>query len=221
MGSRACDNLLGNAACGILEGIRDRDAVIVRCVEEICGTVGVGRNRCQQWAHRIIERERMATTGIGKGVALPHAKVEGLRQPLAGWFIVPEGVDWGALDSRPVYIVVIMLSSLDDIDMHLQMMECVFRCVRREVLRTELLRCNSVSEMKVVLAEAAASEFRNSGGIPGTPYLVWEQMGTRCEPPIITESGVHRRRGEIASRARLTRRPERMGPRRRKGNAPG
>ncbi|ANJ69034.1 phosphoenolpyruvate-dependent sugar phosphotransferase system, EIIA 2 family protein [Latilactobacillus curvatus] len=59
-------------------------------------------------------REAESTTGFGNGVAIPHAKVAGLTQPVVGIVTFETGVDWEALDDAPVEIAIVLIMPLDD-----------------------------------------------------------------------------------------------------------
>lgn len=59
-------------------------------------------------------REAESTTGFGNGVAIPHAKVAGLTQPIVGIVTFDTEVDWQALDETPVAIAIVLIMPLDD-----------------------------------------------------------------------------------------------------------
>lgn len=61
-------------------------------------------------ARALGDRERLGSTGVGSGVALPHADIRGLERPIALFARLAEPIDWDAIDDRPVDLVVIVLS---------------------------------------------------------------------------------------------------------------
>jgi mannitol/fructose-specific phosphotransferase system IIA component (Ntr-type) len=59
----------------------------------------------KQRAHQgLLERERLATTGVGQHVAIPHIQVVGLESAVASLCVQPTGVDWSAVDGEPVQL---------------------------------------------------------------------------------------------------------------------
>ena len=59
-------------------------------------------------------REAESTTGFGNGVAIPHAKLAGLKQPVVGLVTFEAGVNWASLDEQPVNIAIALIMPLDD-----------------------------------------------------------------------------------------------------------
>jgi PTS system nitrogen regulatory IIA component len=54
---------------------------------------------------RLLERERLGSTGLGRGVALPHARVRGIQSPIGAFVQLREPVDFDAIDDKPVDLV--------------------------------------------------------------------------------------------------------------------
>ena len=69
-----------------------------------------------------LRREDELTTGIGGGVAIPHARVEGVSEPLLALGIAPEGIDFLAIDGEPVQIVFLMVSEDEQTEAHLALL---------------------------------------------------------------------------------------------------
>jgi len=68
----------------------------------------------------VIEREKFTTTGIGKGIAIPHGKSDGVIQSTVIFARSDSGIDWNSLDEKPVYNIFLMaINSNDEADVHL------------------------------------------------------------------------------------------------------
>ena len=106
----------------------------------------------------VLARESQATTGIGKGVALPHAKLKGIKKPIATIGCSAEGIDFAALDSKPVYSVILLLSSPDGPDEHLQAMETIFKHVQRDMFRKFLHQSRTREAIIDLIEEADAMD---------------------------------------------------------------
>ncbi len=60
------------------------------------------------------EREQESTTGFGNGVAIPHAKINGLKQPIVGIVTFAKPIEWEALDEKPVEIAIALIMPSND-----------------------------------------------------------------------------------------------------------
>lgn len=70
-----------------------------------------------------LKREKMDSTGFGEGLAIPHAKVKHLKNPMIAFFRFRDGVDWKAVDGCPVKVAIALIMPADDTDnMHLQVL---------------------------------------------------------------------------------------------------
>ncbi len=70
----------------------------------------------------ILQREALDTTGVGHGVAFPHVRVDGLKEPIALLAISQRGVDFNAKDEEPVYLFFLFLTPLEETSLHLQIL---------------------------------------------------------------------------------------------------
>jgi nitrogen PTS system EIIA component len=133
---------------------KTRDEAISELVEMMASAGAISKKSVKDVTKAILAREAQATTGIGKGVALPHAKLKGVKKPLATIGRSGEGIDFAALDSKPVYIVILLMSNPDNPDEHLQAMETIFKHVQRDMFR-KFLRQSETREAIVDLIQEA------------------------------------------------------------------
>ncbi|MCD4825919.1 MAG: PTS sugar transporter subunit IIA [Phycisphaerae bacterium] len=131
-----------------------REEAIEELVEAMAEAGAIAKKNIKDISKTIIARESQATTGIGKGIALPHAKIKGIKKPLVTLGGAPEGLDFCSLDSKPVYSVILLLSSPDSPDEHLQAMETIFRHVQRDMFRKFLRQAKTNEEIADLLNEA-------------------------------------------------------------------
>lgn len=132
----------------------DRDGVIAELVASLDKAGMLGKNKTKQIVTEMIKRETEASTGLGKGVAMPHAKHGAVADVVAVIGQSSTGVDFLALDKQPVYSVVLMISPLDNPDRHLQAMESVFKHLQQEKFRKFLRMCRSSEQIRDLLIEA-------------------------------------------------------------------
>ena len=81
-------------------------------------------------AERVAERERLGSTGFGHGVAIPHARIEGLPGIVGAFARLVQPVDYQAIDELPVDLVFLLLSSVDAGAEHLKALARVSRTLR-------------------------------------------------------------------------------------------
>ncbi len=70
----------------------------------------------------LLERERLGSTGLGKGIALPHARMSKITQSVAAFIQLPEGIDFDAIDNQPVDLAFAMLVPEEATEEHLQLL---------------------------------------------------------------------------------------------------
>jgi PTS system nitrogen regulatory IIA component len=70
----------------------------------------------------LIARERLGSTGLGHGVALPHGRLSGLSEPIAAFVTLESGIDYDAIDNRPVDLLFALLVPEESTDEHLQIL---------------------------------------------------------------------------------------------------
>lgn len=133
---------------------KTRDGAIQELVEALAAAGAVSKTKTGEIVKAVLAREAQATTGIGKGVALPHTKLKGVKKPIGTIGNSSEGIDFASLDSKPVYSVILLLSSPDNPDEHLQAMETIFKHVQRDIFR-KFLRQSETKDAIVDLIQEA------------------------------------------------------------------
>ena len=137
----------------------DRDGVIAELVSSLDKAEKLGRGNSQKIIKAIIKRENEASTGMGKGVAVPHVKHDAVKQVVAAIGQSSKGIDFQSLDKQPVYSVVLLISPKDAPDKHLEAMEKVFRHLQQEKFRKFLRQSRTVEQIKDLLLEADEKPF--------------------------------------------------------------
>jgi len=115
-----------------------RDGAIRELAQALADAGSIPEGGFQRAVEAVMVREAQATTGIGDGVAFPHARVAGITKPVGAIGRSEEGIDFDSLDTRPVHVVVLLLSNPEDANEHLEAMEAVFKHIRREAFRRQL-----------------------------------------------------------------------------------
>lgn len=105
---------------------------------------------------KLLEREKLGCTGLGNGLAIPHCKLSGLESAVVAVGVVPGGVDFHALDGRPVRLVLLVLSPADAPAGHLQALARISRLVKTPGVTEAILSSASPDEVARALRSAEA-----------------------------------------------------------------
>lgn len=104
----------------------------------------------------VMRRERVAGTGIGEGVALPHALVEGLARPICGFARLEDPADFQAPDGRGADLIVLLLAPAHSSAEHLRALARLSRFLRRPEARERLRAARGFDELMAAFAISPA-----------------------------------------------------------------
>ena len=131
----------------------DRDGVIAELVSALGSAGQLGKGNCEEITKAMIKRENEASTGMGKGIALPHVKHQAVKDVVAAVGCSSAGIDFSSLDKQPVYSVILLISPMDSPDKHLQTMEHIFKCLQQEKFRKFLRQSRTAEQIEELLRE--------------------------------------------------------------------
>jgi len=133
--------------------VADKEDAIRQLVDALVAAKAIPKTRASAVAEEIISRERSATTGIGGGVAVPHARSEQVKSLILAIGRVPGGLEFGAVDGDKVRVIVLLLSPKGDRDLHLKAMKSVVQIVRDPYQCKRLLGCSTAESFIDLLSE--------------------------------------------------------------------
>jgi PTS system nitrogen regulatory IIA component len=102
----------------------------------------------------LLEREQLGSTGFGHGVAIPHGKVEGLKQIYCLFARLAEPLDYKAIDGRPVDLVFLLLSPPDAGAEHLKALAAISRVTRHAAILEKVRGARTRDALAAVLMGA-------------------------------------------------------------------
>jgi len=108
---------------------------------------------CRDIVAAAMERERLGSTGVGNGVALPHARIEGLDHVVAGFARLSDALEFDSVDGRPVDLVAFLLAPSDAAGAHLRALARVSRQLRREENRSRLRAAPDALSVFTILSD--------------------------------------------------------------------
>ena len=100
------------------------------------------------------EREKLGSTGFGRGIAMPHARYAGLKRPVAALIRLPEPIDFAAADAMKVELVFALLSPTDAGATHLHALAAMSRMLRDDALLERLLAAETSDTLRGVMTDA-------------------------------------------------------------------
>jgi len=108
---------------------------------------------CRDIVAAAMERERLGSTGVGTGVALPHARIDGIDKVHAVFARLETAIEYDAIDERPVDLVALLLAPSDAGGAHLRALAKVSRALRRQEMRQRLRAAPNAESLFTILTE--------------------------------------------------------------------
>jgi mannitol/fructose-specific phosphotransferase system IIA component (Ntr-type)/DNA-binding Xre family transcriptional regulator len=102
----------------------------------------------------VLERERLASTGIGSGIAIPRLVTEGVKRTAMGIFRFPAGVPFDAVDGEPVHLLFFLVGPHDQNGLHLKMLARITRLLNHGTFKDRLLSARTIEELLSLFKEA-------------------------------------------------------------------
>ena len=106
--------------------------------------IGIPAGRIEQ---ALCERERLGSTALGQGVALPHARVPLLRRIYLSIARAPKGLDFESPDGEPVYLIFTVLAPEEVSDLYLRCLSHLARMLKQDAFREALLSARTQEEI--------------------------------------------------------------------------
>jgi PTS system nitrogen regulatory IIA component len=101
----------------------------------------------------VMERERLGSTGVGNGVAIPHARIDGIDSVRAVFGRLETSLEYDAIDDRPVDLIILLLAPKDAGSDHLKALAQISRLMRREEMRKRLRQAPDGDSLHLLLTE--------------------------------------------------------------------
>jgi len=129
---------------------RTRDAALMELVESLGDTPEVGDK--EKVLQALLEREEIVSTGIGLGVAVPHAKIPEVTEFVVAYGRSRLGIDWSAIDERPVHHVIVIAGPPDRQHRYLQFLASVTLHLKSQTLRDKLTAAEDEHALFAILS---------------------------------------------------------------------
>jgi fructose-specific phosphotransferase system IIA component len=111
-------------------------------------------SRAEDVVEKLFQREKLGTTGVGKGFAIPHCKIKGVQTPLVVLAVSRKGVEFKSLDGKPAHIVFLVVAPLDNPGSSLQVLAVISQLIRGAAsLQKKLLAARNAGRMMDIIRE--------------------------------------------------------------------
>jgi len=104
----------------------------------------------------VFTRERTRSTGIGSGIAIPHGKCNAVKELVMALGVAPEPIEFQSVDNKPVSIVILLVSPLDQTGPHIQALAQISRLMLDETFKTALEQASSTEAAYKLLSDREA-----------------------------------------------------------------
>ena len=127
-------------------------------IEELAGVVA--RNHPEIDRVRLVQalqdRERLNSTALGEGVAIPHGKLPGVKRVVAAFGRSPQGVDFSSLDGKPTHLFFLLVAPEDSAGAHLKALARISRLLKDASFRQRLLEAPDANALWSIIRDEDA-----------------------------------------------------------------
>ena len=95
----------------------------------------------------LVERERLGSTGIGDGVAIPHGKMNGVSHPIISFGRSRQGLDFDSMDGQPAHLFFLLIAPEDSSSVHLQVLAKIAKILKNRDFRKKLMEPGTQKEL--------------------------------------------------------------------------
>ncbi len=141
---------------GILDDLKSttKEDVIKEMVQALAKAGRIEEGTSKKAVKALMDREELGSTGIGAGVAVPHARHESITELLGAFGRSKKGIAFDALDGEPVHVLFMLLSSKGASGAHLESLAYISRLVRDDKFVKQLRDAADAKELRHLLGEA-------------------------------------------------------------------
>ncbi|MDD5362166.1 MAG: PTS sugar transporter subunit IIA [Ignavibacteria bacterium] len=105
----------------------------------------------------VFEREKLVSTGVGKGFAIPHGKSDDIKDIIAAFAIMKEPIEFDSIDGEPVRFIFLLVGKDSMLNMHIKLLSRISRLMNKDEFRERLLSALSKEEVLKMFKEEEQS----------------------------------------------------------------
>ena len=124
---------------------KDKEGVIVELGELLSDTHPVVNK--ERLVEALLEREKLCSTAVDSGVAIPHAKLSGISQIILGFGKSEHGIEFDSLDRLPTHLFIVRVSPENPTGQHIELLARISMILKNSELRSRLMKASSKEEI--------------------------------------------------------------------------
>ena len=137
--------------------VTDKDDAISKII-----SIGARSNKIldiEKVTQVIFERERLVSTGVGKGFAIPHGKTDLITDIVAAFTVLKEPVDFDSIDGEPVSFVFLLIGKESLLNTHIKLLSRISRLMNKDEFREKLLELKTKEQVLELFKEEEKNYF--------------------------------------------------------------
>ena len=137
----------------------NKEGVINELVKSLVDSGQLKADEQEGIVEAILKREELGSTGIGRGIAVPHTKHPSVEQPVGTVGVSSDGIDFQSLDGEQVQLFFMLISPPDQPNEHLRALENISKQLQDETFCRFLKQSRSAEDIQQILEEADNNQF--------------------------------------------------------------
>jgi fructose-specific phosphotransferase system IIA component len=107
----------------------------------------------------VLEREKIMSTGVGKGFAIPHGKTNAVNDILAAFGKTTQPIEYDSLDGHPVYLVFLLVGKDNLVSKHIKLLSRISRMMNKDEFREKLIKAKSSDDILEIFKKEEENYF--------------------------------------------------------------
>ncbi len=136
-----------------------KEDVIRELVTSLVDSGQIGADNQETIVQAVLKREELGSTGIGRGIAVPHTKHPSVSKPVGTVGVSPSGIDFQSLDGEQVQLFFMLISPPDQPNDHLRALENISKQLQDETFCRFLKQSRTAEDIQQILEEADNNQF--------------------------------------------------------------
>ena len=145
-------DLLSKESVLLNADVNDKEACLVKLADLMDASGKISDKK--SYLDAVHEREKEGTTGVGNGIAIPHGRCSGVKEPGLAAMTIPSGVEYEALDAKPVDLAFLIAAPEGSGSMHLEILSKLATMLMDENFVADLKKAKTVEEFLKVIDDA-------------------------------------------------------------------
>lgn len=150
-------DILSNDVIAVNMDVADKDESIKKIIN-----LAANSNKIldlEKVSQTIFEREKLVSTGVGKGFAIPHSKTDAISDIVAAFAITKEPIDFDSIDGEPVRFIFLLIGKENLLNTHIKLLSRISRLMNKDEFRDKLLEAKSNEEVLDIFKEEEKNYF--------------------------------------------------------------